>query len=221
MKILLADANVVITAQHFNPSVFSQLWLVRNGLATEEQVQGENCAYTNVFAQLITDQMVMQVTADHLRINLPPEGTNNETVIVSKLGRAVDLLPHTPFTAVGLNFTYRLTPEHRSIEKFGKDLFFVSHSPLHHLFQTDDSRFGGYLSKNTLGCRLRLEVKPSLFQVDGLAEHCILMNFNFHHELIGSDTAAAKIHASLSKWNEASIEARRIVGAVATTDVES
>jgi len=219
MKLHLVDSNVVVVANQFNPSVFSQLWLTKHGLATEEEVGGEDCAFTNVFAQVITPRFALVVAPNLLQLMVRPGVEDQQKLVEEKIGKVVELLPHTPFSAVGLNFRYHAKPEKADVHSLTRGLFFVEHSPLHRAFDMPDAMFGGYLSKNVLGCRLRLDVKPVFAPLEegSPPEDLLLLGFNFHHDL-SQTTGGDAIRTAVAKWNEALSEAQRIADAVAEKD---
>lgn len=219
MKLNLVDSNVVVVANQFNPSVFSQLWLTKHGLATEEEVDGPDCVFTNVFAQVITPRYALVVTPNHLQLMVRPDVDEQQRLVQDKIGKVVELLPHTPFTAVGLNFRYHARPEKQSVHSLTRRLFFVESSPLHRAFDMPDARFGGYLSKDILDCRLRLEVKPifSPFDETSSSEDLLLFGFNFHHD-ISEIAREDPIKEATGKWNQALSEARSIAEAVVEND---
>lgn len=216
MNLRLVDSNVVIVANQFNPSVFSQLWLTKNGLATEEEVSGEDCAFTNVFAQVITPRFVLVVTPNHFQVMVLPGVESQQQLVEDKISRVIALLPHTPFTAIGLNFRYHARPEHRDIQSLSRSLFFVESSSLHKAFDVPNARFGGYASRDFLGARLRLEVKPIIASFDGqsIPEDLLSMGFNFHHDLLQAGGNDA-IKIAITKWDDARNEAKRIAESVA------
>jgi len=213
------DSNVVVVANQFNPSVFSQLWLTKHGLATEDEVGGDDCAFTNVFAQVITARFALVVAPNLLQLMVLPGVEDQQKLVEEKIGKVVELLPHTPFSAVGLNFRYHGKPEKGDVHSLTRGLFFVEQSPLHRAFDLPDARFGGYVSKNVLGCRLRLDVKPVFAQIEegSPPEDLLLLSFNFHHDLT-QITGGTAIKTAVAKWNLARREAQSIANAVAEKD---
>lgn len=220
MKLHLVDSNVVVVSNQFNPSVFSQLWLTKHGLATEEEVGGVDCAFTNVFAQVITSRYSLLVTPNQLQLAVQVNTEEQQKLVVDKLGKVVELLPHTPFSAVGLNFRYHAKPDKRDVRSLTRELFFVEQSPLHKAFDVPDARYGGYLSKNVLGFRLRLDVRPvsAPFEETSLPEELLLLAFNFNcdaSQITGGDS----IKTAISKWDETRSEAQSIADALAEKDL--
>lgn len=202
---LLVDANVVVIARQFNPTVTNPVWLVKHGLVREDEI-GEGCAFTNVFSQVVTEEMIFVLTPDQLQFTPRGEPERKQELAIAKVGEFVKLIPHTPFIAAGLNFNYQLFPENIGVQELCRSLFFVQDSQLHAIFDTEDARFGGYLSKDVLGCRLKLDVKPAYVQASNEPEasHFIQFHFNYHMELLKEQAPVEKITSMLSKWNEAS-----------------
>jgi hypothetical protein len=123
----------------------------------------------------------------------------------------VSRLPHTPYSAIGLNFTWHLDPEETGIGEFSRSIFYRDTS-LFREFDTEDARYGGYLSKNVLGCRLKLDIKPIIMSIPTRKDY-LQFAFNFHLDLSG-DNPVEEILSLLTRWNEAKGLSSRIVGTV-------
>jgi hypothetical protein len=78
------------------------------------------------------------------------------------------------------------------------------------LFDADDARFGAYFSKHTLGCRLKLDIKPVIIQAEGESREQVQFAFNFHLDLPQEEVVATLL-GHLRNWDAASAEATRIV----------
>src|SRR5271166_1761428 len=101
----LVGASVVITARQFNPSVMSQLWLVRQGLLAEDQML-PNFVFTDLLVQVRTQNFSLLVVPEQFQFFPQAKESEQQELIQQKVGRIVRSLPHTPFKAVGLNFTW-------------------------------------------------------------------------------------------------------------------
>jgi len=216
MAVELVSANVVVAAQQFNPSILSQLWLVRNGVVAEDEF-GEGCIFAPAITQVITDDFRLLAVPEQLQFapSCMPEDAGS--LVASKVGSIVRTLPHTPYRAAGLNFHWHVTPGASGFSEFARGLFFREHNALYAEFDQEDSRFGAYLSKDVFSCRLRLDVKPiTIHSKEGIHE-CLLLAFNFHREL-GSEDRVSEILEHLDRWKEASALAARITRLIDTGD---
>jgi hypothetical protein len=121
------------------------------------------------------------------------------------LGAIVRTLPHTPYRALGLNFSWHLTPNDGDIAGLTRRLFFDPNRALYRQFDVENAHFGGYLSKDVAGFRLRLDIKPILVPTAAEPENRLQFGFNFHRDL--GEAAAGQIEEGLQRWNETSGEA--------------
>jgi len=210
MSIQLVAANVVIAAQQFNPSVVSQLWLVRNGLATEDDFR-QGYVFTDSVVQLQATTFNLTVIQEQLQFIPSVENDKEQELIEAKVGMIVSKLPHTPYRAVGLNFFWNLTPDLESVRDRSRKLFYRPECRLFDHFDSEDATFGAYLSRDILGCRLRLDVRPIILaSPDKKVEH-LLFNFNFHEDLADPDASVEMIHSMLKRWDEAKKQSLKII----------
>jgi len=206
-------ANVVIVAQQFNPSIVSQLWLVRHGLVAEEDFQ-PGSLFMDGLVQACTRRFGLLVTPQQLQlVPLVPE-EEQEELIVQTVGTLVRTLPHTPFRALGVNFTWHLVPDDGDVHALTRRLFYIPRRPVFSDFDVPDADFGAYFSKNIFGYRLKLDVKPVIMpqteESEEPPESRLQMLFNYHADLPQGDEAAETIVGLLGHWREAAEESRRI-----------
>jgi hypothetical protein len=207
-----AGAVVVVVAHQFNPSVFSQTWLVRNELLAEADFM-PGSVFTDLIVQVHSRQFNMLVISEQLQFFPDVARAEEQALIVDKMSRIVRTLPHTPFKALGLNFCWHLQPREGDIGRTTRGLFYRDRNPLYQQFAADDAHFGGYLSKNVFGFRLKLDVKPILIATTGgQPEGRVQFSFNFHVDL--DDNGAQQITEHLVRWNEVRQEAERIIDSV-------
>jgi hypothetical protein len=208
----LSGEAVVVVAQQFNPTVVSQLWLVRNGFLREEEFQ-PGCIFTDLFVQVISNRFNLLITPEQLqfvpRVS-PPEQQN---LIIETVGAIVRKLPHTPYRAVGLNFAWHAVPAGGNTATFTRRLFFRPESAIYRAFDVPDAQFGAYLSKDALGFRLKFEVKPVTVPMDGSLESRVHSAFNFNADL--GENAAESVERYLLCWNDVKREAEQIVNCIA------
>ena len=206
-------ANVVVVARQFNPSVFSQLWLVRNRIVGEDEFIGQ-CLFSDDVAKIETRDFGLLVIPPQLQFH-PRVPTEREADIVTeKLGTIVRTLPHVPYLAVGLNFVWHVWQEHEDMHAFSQSLFLRPSGPFFDVFgDAEDALFGAYVNKAVLGCRLRLDVKPIDFPPDDRNVRRLLFAFNFQLE-VPQDNPIPAIEGHLGLWAQARDEALRIVNLV-------
>ena len=129
MSIQLVASNAVVVAQQFNPSVVSQVWLVKNGLATEEDFR-HGYVFTDSVVQLQAAEFNLTLVQEQLQFVPKADNDKEQKLIVSKVGTIVSKLPHTPYRAIGLNFYWHLTPDLESVRDRTRKLFYRTDSPL-------------------------------------------------------------------------------------------
>ena len=197
--------NAVVTAEQFNASLFSQLFLVRIGVAAEEDFVGP-AIQTPALSQFMTNRYDLLVTPDRLQIS--PKGetdADRSNVIRDILVRIVEALPHTPYMALGLNFVWVI--EIDDPPTTSRRLFFKTGSVLEDEFDAPDARFGGYFSKDVFGARLRLNAKPVVLH-PGETQH-IQLDFNFDRKL-PQDQPLEALREMIGHWDQVKEYARRI-----------
>ena len=202
MKMEMNPANVVIIARQFNPSIISQYWLIKNGIFTEEEIQPDSI-FSPVIANVHSRDCQVLVLPEQLQFMSELADQSGQELLISKLGKIVQTLPHTPFIAVGLNFSWQVYDEDdASNAALGRKLFFRDDSPLYKFFDVDDARFGSYMSRDILGCRLKLDIKPVTVPCPEGASNRLLFGFNFHLQLIEDDKAESILNL-FQKWDKA------------------
>jgi hypothetical protein len=201
MPVQLSNSNVVIVAHHFNPTITDQVWLVQYGIVNQDELAGPY-VFTDMLVQVPTRNFHLLIVPDRCQLTPSPEVSDQQALIVDRLGRLVGLLPHTPYRAIGLNFNFQFSPANGDIEAFGKTRFFVRESPLHGLFADQGSRFGSYLSKTFHNGRLKLDIKPAKITTADAQYEVMQFAFNFNLELPKEDKVTT-LKDFLNRWNEA------------------
>ena len=194
---LMASA-VVLVAQQFNPSITGQHWLVRHGIVgAEDFLPGS--VFTDAFAQVITARFNLLATPEQFQFVPRVVEEEQQELIVDKVGTVIRTLPHTPYKAVGLNFSWHIACEEGDVRRLSRALFFRPSSPLYHEFDVEDANFGAYLSKDIMDFRLKLDVKPVTLGVDGNNEKRLQLLFNYHAD-IPEDAQAAEMIGGWGCW---------------------
>jgi hypothetical protein len=211
MAVNLINSAVVVAAQHFNPSVAGQHWLIENGIVLKEEIR-VGAVFTDMFVQVPTPNFLLIISPENCQFSPLPTYENQQELIVDRVGKFLNLIPHTPFNAIGLNFAWQYFPEHESINEVCRRLFFIEKSCLHKQFDVSDARFGAYLSMDLWGCRLRLEARPTIMSLpDGQRSHFIQFAFNYHLGVLGRPKPVEDIINLLKRWQEAKDFSKDIV----------
>lgn len=208
MKIDITHTNVVIVARQFNPSIITQLWLVKNDIIEEEEFT-EDCVFLPIISHVRSREFNLLVLPEQLQFSIVKKTENEQELIVSKVGAIIQKLPHTPYVAAGLNFSWELKPESKGMGDFTRSLFYRD-IPLYKEFNTEDSRFGAYMSKNVFGCRLRLNIKPVKKKSQNKEEEILQFAFNYNREL-SEENKIEEILDLLGNWNRAKSLSNEII----------
>jgi hypothetical protein len=211
----LVGSNVVIVARYFNPSVFSQLWLVRNGVVEEDGFLG-GCLFSDEVVKVETRDFGLLVIPPQLQFQPRVASDREADLVASKVGSMVRTLLHTPYAAVGLNFAWHVWSEGEGLHGLSRSLFLCPSGPFAESFgQAEDALFGGYFSKDTLGCRLRLDVKPLEVVSDGRATGRLLFSFNYQLDT-PQDAPVPAIERQLQRWQQAKTASASLIERVET-----
>ncbi|MHC4201339.1 MAG: hypothetical protein ACYSU0_15220 [Planctomycetota bacterium] len=214
-------AAFVVAAQSFNPSIFTQLWLVREGLVEEGTLGGPSVASSEV-AQHQVSGMQLLVVPPRLQLTFQQEDASSAAKGKELVRKVVEKLPHTPIQALGINLNYDvLYPDGDEFAMRDRALFLPRTSPLADVFGETNARFGGYFSRDVDGMRLKLDVKPLIpagAQGTGDKLH---FNFNHHVDLagVGREDKVETIGRALERWDELKVQAEDILKRVEAFEI--
>jgi hypothetical protein len=209
------DCNIVIIASNFNVNILNTVWLYKNKIFTEKELQGATCLPIMVEAK--SDDFRLHIVPDRMQFSINPNYKNTKKLVSSKIGRLVKLLPHTPFTAAGLNFTYHVTPSDKDIYKLTRSLFCNEQSKLFNDLEEENVRFGGYFSKDLLGTRFRLDAKPISVMMQNEKKEMLQLAYNFNISLNQEDDHNAII-GLFDKWDEAKRICKKLTNKINSKD---
>lgn len=194
--------SVVVVARNFNPTIFTQLWLVRHNIFTEKEVQ-ENFIFTPMAVNLTTPDCAFLAIPDRIQLGFINDTVDQPKLIDRTLGQIVSLLPETPFTAVGFNLGWTLSPKiPDEFAKINRKYFLSSEDPLAKFFQESSCRFGSYFSKDVAMGRLRLDIKPVIVPATSGSSDALQLAFNFNLDLKEGDKPK-QVLEFLASWNTA------------------
>lgn len=202
---------VVIVAQQLNPTIFTQNWLTDRGILGRDDLR-EGSLFSDFVVQVRSQDFQMLVLPEQLQFVPSVAPDRQQQLLLDKVGVIVNLLPQTPYKALGLNFAWHLIPQDGDIARLSRELFFVPERPLCRLFDAADSHYGAYFSRNVPPFRMKLDIKPTIVTLPDRQERRLLFSFNFHAEL--DQRAVQQIIDALGSWNEAVAQSERVVDAV-------
>jgi len=198
-------SGIVLTANVFNPSIFTETWLVKNNLVPDDALTGPRI-FTQEFAQFQTSEMQVLVIPPKMQIVFTIGDNGKSDSIIEFAARVVDLLPQTPYQALGLNFDYFVAPpEGHDFQKYNRALLAGDADGLLKEFSSPDARFGRYFSKNYEEARLRLSILPIK---DGLEpskqEERMKFSFNFSYDVEAVESAERpkRLVARINEWSD-------------------
>lgn len=211
MNWTLEGAVAVVVAHRFNLTAANQYWLVKERIVPEGDFQ-EGTIFTDAVVQIRTTRFHMLLLPEQLQF-VPNVAVEDEQELMNKtLGGLVSKLPHVPYKGMGLNFNWHLTPPDGDTNRLTRELFYVADRPLFRAFSDDNARYGGYLSRDFEGFRMKLDVKPVVFPGENGPEHRVQFAFNFHRDF--GPEPAAEIVARLARWDDLRAETERVIDSV-------
>jgi hypothetical protein len=196
----LFQENVIVTASNFNVTLISQVWLIDNGIVRRDEFS-DAMIFTPAIVQFQTPHF--DFLAIPTQLQFEPKGTDEEKqkIIVERLGKFVQTLPHTPYTAMGVNFTWHYKPAPpKTVAQVSRSAFFKSDAKFAKFFSSHDAKFGAYYSKDELGFRLRLNIGPiDIPRPDEAPEEAIQLAFNYHLDANREED----IRSAMERWSRA------------------
>ena len=206
----LSGSSVVLVAHDVNISIFKPLWLERQGILSGDELSG-NFVITPPCVRIPTDRFELLVLPDRIQLRPDKESTQVQDDVMRVLGGIVSTLPHTPFTAVGLNFEFRIALDEGSkFAAWNKSCFASQYSVDTVGDHVDNARFGTYFSFDVLGMRLKANLAPVTVSEGAYGDpkpptggrEAMLGTFNFHRDLT-QPVKTADILETLGRWDKA------------------
>jgi len=198
-----ASSGIVLLAQTFNPSIFTETWLYRNGLVPEDKLVGMR-VFSSEVAQFQTTDVQVLVIPPKMQILFGILGPCEFPDLPRKIAtKTVELLPQTSYQALGINFDFFVTqPADVDFLTYDRDLLGTGDYSLIQEFSSADCRFGRYFSKDFKGSRLKLDIKP--VKAGPKNQDLIQFSFNFHYDVAETDAATRteKLAALINSWDE-------------------
>ena len=203
--------TAVIAAGNLNPTIFTQVWLVKQEIIEESDLNNLSTLFTPLAVTAGCKDFTLMVVPERIQItfsNVEDKVANHQKILKRTLGRIVSELPHTPYQAVGFNMGWLLVPINpKDVNSIEQKYFLSKDNPIAKYFREKNCHFGCYLSKNLKIGRLKLDIKPVTLSQGSQA---IQLAFNFHLDVQGEERAQ-QISSFLNNWNLAYAEASKLV----------
>ncbi len=174
------NANIVILASNYNPSIVSKEWLYQKGIFTEPV---GNFVHTPMLALVENENFGFVVDEQRLQVVIKRVTQDNLTNSNTIARRFVDVLPETPYKAVGLNYRYTLTEMSCNL----RTLLVPKPTKLRALF-SQGYQLGAMIVFSFESFVVTFTVTPSLTK-----EQPIRIAFNFHANVANIDEVRARI----------------------------
>lgn len=202
IKQKVTKKTIVLVARTFNPSILKESWLREHGvIAKEESIQGS--IFTDGGIQLVTPSFILTATLHNLQLEFLAEDT--EDIIKKTVITIINKLHHISYIALGINFDIDIIEDGGNYKSLSSKLFYTNNnSPIASVLGGDEScYYGGYISKDVLHGRMKLNVTPlANLTHDGIIKNAemIKFNFNYHHDLLNNETCITEISKILKDW---------------------
>ncbi len=210
MEKIVLRRNVVVNGR-FNPVSFDKYFFIKNQIISESDFDSmkHQPVFNAVNVHVSTDKYELVITPNQIVIH----GTNldsNDIDLGSKLKAVLDLSDSSDFAAFGANFEWMLQLSgEKEVHKTSKAFFFnETTTMIGDYFNSEDAQFGFYASKNILGVRLKLNVKPiqGTFHGDDELKDGLHYAFNFH-----CDQGALELEQFLSSYKKFENESTEMI----------
>jgi hypothetical protein len=193
MAFSLIEANIVVLAKNHNPSIVSKEWLIQNKIIDEQVL---NFAHLPVVSVIETNNFNLIVDQNKLQLRIKKISPENLKALPQIILEYIGKLPETPYTAIGLNFSYHLEAKARKI----KDILLIDDKRLIEHF-SEDYTFGGIITFAFGDFIVKLTIQP-------INHKEIKVDFNFHFASNKKD----KIIKKLFEYPDTKIKADEILG---------
>lgn len=191
MDISLLQKNIVVNGQ-FNVTLFDKYFFIKNAIITEDDFSKLKTPplFNGFNTHIITDKFQVNINPVQIVINsITPEEDDKINEFAIKIIKASGI---NNFQSFGINFDWVLRFESQDdVRKKSKEYFYNDKTEFMSSFNTEDSHYGFYASKDVFGARLKLDIKPinNIFNpLKGEIKIDALYNqFNFHFILNSLD----------------------------------
>jgi len=173
-------ANIVVLASNYNPSIISKEWLYQKGIFTEKV---DNFIHTPVLVVIENENFGFIIDEQRLQVTIKRMTQDNLTNSNSIVARFIDILPETPYKAVGFNYRYAINEKACNLNA----IFSPKRANLRAIF-SQDYQLGSMIVFSFEGFVVTFTVTPSMIR-----EQPIRISFNFHANVANTEEVRARI----------------------------
>lgn len=202
MQLVPVARNAIVVANAFNPSVIRESFLQSTGVLSSGAVLGPGFVFSDQVVGVPTAQFNLVVVPQQLQVT-PASREGAREIVRGVIVPIVSALPHTPYTAAGVNFVWHIQTDDDTVARSTRRLFAGHASSLGDVFDVPDARFGFFASKDLGNVRLKIDVKPVqvLLGPEQSAREVIQCAYNFHMDL-SVGVAVDMVDSMCVRWNE-------------------
>jgi len=173
--------NIVLVGL-FNLNDFDKYFFIKNEILAEGDFQNNYIYQPPNIIQINTKTIqVVILPTQFIATSLNPlEVTDNIATIVRLILKNSKT---SSISGLGINFQWFFSDEKKSMHEISKQFINPADSVQNSEFNTQDSHFGLYMSKNFKDARLKLDIKPSIISEKSNKIEAIQFAFNFHFEI--------------------------------------
>lgn len=178
MDIAFIEKNIVILG-NFKPSKYDKLFFIKNDLIKEVDFL-ENSLFMTEISIIETINFGINVTQQQIVIS-----AKNPTIVnnIQSIASAIIKDDSNSINAIGYNFKWFIFVESELNELTKKLFYTTNNNVINKYFNTDDTVYGYYVSKDYDYSRLKLDIKPILVQKIDTSEKSKVLNFDFNFHI--------------------------------------
>lgn len=198
------ESNIVILGE-FQPAKFDKLFFVKNNLIAEEDFL-DGTIITSSLVKITTKKLIINIVQNQIIL---VNKSKTQSILLKQISENIISESNSTITAVGFNFKWFLFMD--DVKSHTKSKFYsTSNTVLNKHFDSTDTAYGFYVSKDFLNSRMKLDVKPkSLKEINSANSRMILsFDFNFH---IDNSSNKDDINKSIDNYNSYRKKAQEII----------
>lgn len=212
MKRGLKFCDIVLVVHNINVQVLSQEWMLKKGIFSEQELLRSSTIFTDTVIQISTPKCELVITGNRFQLRVQKKTDCKEGV--ERIKKILAALPDFPFSAVGINFEWSVSPL-KDIHKATVKNFLPASAKTAWAkeFGADSSAIiGASFYRKFQESFMTLKIHPDVSNVIANSEEknpCeMLLNFNFHLKVEKSPQKT--IEAYLKTWEDKYAEADRL-----------